>query len=96
MSQMMSIDTDNVSAAVNRISTLLSDIDTRTNKFIELVKRTNEESHGNFQLIVTLEERLCEEAKNVNDIVVAQDEIKESLRKYTELSEDADDDTELR
>lgn len=95
MGQQMSIDTDKVGAAVNRISVLMADIKTRTTSFIAKVNEKNQETEGKWKLIMTLEQRLTEESKNIDEIIEAQESIKQALDRYAEKAEEANDDSEL-
>lgn len=96
MGQQMSIDTDVVGAGVNRISVLMSDIKARTDAFIAKVNEKNQETEGKWNLIMTLEERLKEESKNIANIIEAQDSIRAALDRYAEQAAEADDDSALR
>ena len=96
MSQQMSLNYDVVSAAVNRIETLTSDIETRNKKFISLLQEKNDATQGKFALLKTLQTRVEEEAANFKKLVAAQEEIKDSLERYSNLAEEANDDSAFR
>lgn len=94
--QVMSINTDDVGAAINQISTYTADIQTRNKKFLELLREKNDATQGKFALLKQLEVKIVEEAKNFDLLIDAQEEIKDSLRKYTLLAEEANDDAAFR
>lgn len=91
----LSINTDAVGSAVNRISTLVTDIDTRTKKFVELVNEKNTQTGQKWTLLVKLEDKLATEVQNVQHIEEAMDEIKSSLSKYADMAAEADSADEL-
>ncbi len=95
-SQQMSIDAEAVAAAVNQIDIAIEDINTRNAKFISLLTDTNSKTKGKFTLIKTLQERVEDEAKNINETIKATEEIKAALRKYTDMAEEANDDSAFR
>ena len=92
----MSLNSEVVGAAINKISVLTADIDARNKKFIELLTEKNEATQNKFQLLVTLQARVVEEAENFGKLLEAQEEIKASLRRYEELAEEANDDSAFR
>lgn len=94
--QVMSLNLDVVNTAINQISILTSDIQTRNKKFIELLNSKNEATGGKFALLKTLEERIIAEAQNFDKVLDAQEEIKQSLSRYAELAEEANDDSAFR
>lgn len=94
--QVMSLNTDVVGTAVNQISVLTADIQTRNKKFVELLNSKNEATQGKFALLKQLGVRVREEAANFDKILEAQEEIKAALQRYTELAEEADDDSAFR
>lgn len=94
--QVMSLNTDVVGTAVNQISVLTADIQTRNKKFVELLNSKNEATQGKFALLKQLGVRVREEAANFDKILEAQEEIKAALQRYTELAEEADDASAFR
>ena len=94
--QVMSINTDVVNTAINSLSVLTADIQTRNKKFIELLNTKNEATQGKFQLLKTLEGKIIEESQNFDKVLEAQEEIRQSLIRYTELAEQANDDSAFR
>ena len=91
--QVMSLNTDVVGTAVNQISVLTADIQTRNKKFVELLNSKNESTQGKFALLKQLQVRVQEEAANFDKILEAQEEIKAALQRYTELAEEVNDDS---
>lgn len=94
--QVMSINTDVVNSAINQIAILTADIQTRNKKFMELLRSKNEATQEKFQLLKTLETRVIEESQNFDKMLEAQEEIREALVRYTELAEQANDDSAFR
>lgn len=94
--QVMSLNLDVVMSAINQISVMTADIQTRNKKFIELLNSKNEATQGKFQLLATLEGKVRDEAQNFDKILEAQDEIVASVNRYAELAEQANDDTAFR
>lgn len=92
----LQIDVDAIRASVNRIDTCITDIATRTQKFIELVEEKNKESGNSVALINTLGDKLQAENENIQKVLEAQNEIKANLQKYIEMLEDATDDGAFR
>ena len=90
------IDSEAVGAAVNQIDVAIADINTRNEKFIQLLTEKNKATHGKFGLLETLQKRVEEEATNIKDTVAATEEIKSALRKYEEQAEEANDDSAFR
>ena len=87
----IAINTDVVGSAVNRISQLVSDINTRTDKLLQTLKEKNAETKNKWTLLKKLEDKLTDEANNVKAIENAVEEIKAGLNKFIELAEEADD-----
>ena len=87
----ISINTDEVGAAVNRISTLVTDIDTRTKQFLALVSEKNLATGEKWTLLNKLKEKLEAEVSNMSRIEEAMDQIKSSLNRYAEMAAEADD-----
>lgn len=96
MAGQMSIDTDKVGAAINRISQLTSDVKTRTDAFISRLIELNNTTKGRWSLIVTLQTKIEAESANITSIIEAQDVIVRALDKYAELASEADDDSAFR
>jgi hypothetical protein len=92
----MTLDVEAVSAAVNQIDLAIGDIKTRNEKFLSLLEEKNNETKGKFSLIKSLKERVTDEEKNISAAIAATESIKESIRKYTAMAEDADDDSAFR
>ena len=91
----MSINTDVVGSAVNQISVRVADIETRTNKFLNLVTEKNSETSNRWSLLKTLQDKLAVETENVKRIIAAEDDIKADLNRYAEAAAEVDDDSEL-
>ena len=96
MGQAMSIDTDKVSATVNQIADLVGEVQRKTTDFIALLESCNQKVNGKFKLTKTLEERIREEARNINLLVETADAINASLNRYAELAAEASDDADFR
>lgn len=96
MSQQMSINSEAVASAVNQIDVAIADIETRNKKFLELLEEKNDQTKGKFPLVKALMPRIEEEANNINKAIEATEAIKESLRKYENLAEDATDTSWMR
>lgn len=90
MSQ-MTLNTDAVSAAVNQIDIALADIETRNRKFKELLDEKNAQTQGKFPLVTSLLPKVEKEAANLQNAIAAVESIKESIHKYTGLTEQATD-----
>lgn len=95
-SNQMSIDSEAVMAAVNQIDVAIEDINTRNKKFLTLLDEKNQATQGKFGLIKTLQDRVEDEAKNINQTIEATEMIKESIRRYEGIAEEANDDSEFR
>lgn len=91
--QVMSLNLDVVVTAINSISVMTADIQTRNKKFMELLRSKNEATQGKFQLLATLEEKIKVEAQNFDKMLEAQDEIIQSVNRYAEMAEAAQDDS---
>lgn len=96
MAQQMSIDTDKVGSAINRVSQLTSDIKTRTDAFVSRLIELNSSTKGRWSLIVTLQTKIEAESANITSIIEAQDVVIRALDKYAELAAEADDDSAFR
>lgn len=96
MAQVMSIDSEAVGSAINQISVCIADIDTRNKKFIALLQEKNEKTQGKFALLKTLEARVAEEADNFTQLIATAESIKDSLRRYEGMAEEANDDSDFR
>lgn len=94
--QQMTLDSQAVMAAVNQIDVCIADIDTRNKKFLSLLEEKNAQTQNKFTLIKTLQERVSDEAKNIQQAIAAAESIKESIHKYEALAEDANDDSDFR
>jgi len=94
--QQMSIDYEAVGAVINQIDVHIADINARNKKFIDLLSEKNSQTKGKFSLIKALQERVEDAAKNISETVNACETIKESLRSYAALAEEANDDSEFR
>ena len=91
MAQQISINTERVGSAVNRISTLMSDIQTRTNAAVEKLNEQNSATNGKWSLLVNLENKLIEEKQNIENIVAAQEDIKRGLNQFAEMAAEVND-----
>lgn len=96
MNGQMSINSDRVAAAINQIDVLIADIDARNNKFLTLLDEKNQQTSGKFQLIASLRDRISDAANNIKGTVQACESIKDSLRQYEALAEEANDDSAFR
>lgn len=93
MAQQISIDTERVGSAVNRISLLTSDIQTRTNAFVEKLSEHNAATNDKWALLKNLQSKLEAEQQNINAIVEAQNDIKRGLDKFAEMAAEVNDDS---
>lgn len=91
MAQIMSIDTEKVGSAINRISQLTSDIKTRTDAFVSKLTEMNASTGGRWTLIKVLQTKIEAENANITGIIEAQDVIINSLNRYAELAAEVDD-----
>ena len=97
MSQsVMSLDSEAVAVAVNSIDIAIQDIQTRNNAFLDLLEEKNNQTKGKFALIKTLSEKVREETVNIKNAIEAVESIKEALRRYEDLAEQANDDSDFR
>lgn len=94
--QQMTIDSEAVAAAVNMIDVDIADINTRNQKFLTLLDEKNAQTKGKFALIKSLKDRVEDETKNIQQTIEATEAIKDSLRRYEELAEEANDDSAFR
>lgn len=88
----LSINSEKIGAAVNEISVLIADIDTRNKALINLLDEKYQQTNRKFGLMNTLKTRIEQEATNIQNTIEATESIKESIRKYTEMAEEASDD----
>lgn len=91
MSQQMTLNVEAVSSAINQIDVAIADINTRNEKFIALLEEKNAQTRGKFPLVTALKPRVEEEAQNLKKAVEAVEAIKESINRYTALTEEAVD-----
>lgn len=91
MSQVMTIDAEAVAAAVNQIDVAIQDINTRNQKFLEILDNANTQCEGNFPPIPHLIEDIGREAENLKKTQDAVEAIKDSIARYTALAEEAAD-----
>ena len=96
MANPMSLNTDEVSLAVNQINDLISEIQKKNTEFIALLESSNQKVGGRFQLTVTLETRIREEAAQINKLNEAAESIIEALNRYAEMATEANDDSAFR
>lgn len=96
MGNVMSIDTDKVSATINQISDLITEVQKKNTEFIARLESCNQKAGGKFKLTKTLEERIREEARNINLLVETAGTITESLNRYAALAAEANDDSDFR
>lgn len=94
--QQMTIDSEAVAAAVNMIDIDIADINTRNKKFLTLLEEKNNQTQGKFALIASLKDRIEDETKNIQQTIEATEAIKDALRQYEQLAEEANDDSEFR
>lgn len=92
----MSINTERVGTAINRISQLTSDIKTRTDAFVTRLIEVNTNTKGKWKLIQTLQTRVEVEQKNVGHIIEAQETIIHALNRFSEMAEEVNDDSAFR
>ena len=92
----MSINTEVVAAAVNSISVDISDIQTRLNRFLALLDEKNNQTSGKFAIVKTLTAKMQKEVANVQALNDACDQIRETLQRYIEIAEQANDDSAFR
>lgn len=91
MANQLTINSEAVMVAVNQIDVAIEDINTRNKKFLELLEEKNTQTRGKFPLVTTLKPLIDEEAQNIEKAVQATEDIKESIRKYTAMAEQAVD-----
>lgn len=96
MGGQLTINSEEVAAAVNQIDICIADINTRNDKFIALLNEKNEATHHKFPLLSTLQKRVEDEAANLQKAIQATEDIKEAIRKYVEQAEEASDDSAFR
>lgn len=96
MANPMTIDTDKVSATINQISDLITEVQKKNTEFIALLEGNNAKAGGKFKLTKTLEERIREEARNINLLVETADLITEALNRYADKAAAVDSDVEFR
>jgi len=94
--QVMSVNLELVGSTINQISVCTAYIQTLTKKLNDLILEKNKDTQGKFALLNTLSARVEEETHNVEKLIEAQEEIKESLRQYSDLAEEANDDSAFR
>lgn len=92
----MSINTEAVASAVNSISVDIADIQTRLNRFLALLEEKNSQTGGKFAIVKTLSQKIEKEAKNVQALNESSDQIKDTLQRYIEIAEEANDDSAFR
>lgn len=93
MGQQMSLDTDAIQAAYNKISGEVSDLKSELNQFLGLLNEKVNDTQGNMPIIATLETRLKDEAANVDQLVATCEEINNVTRRYIQQAEEAADDS---
>ena len=96
MAEMMSIDIDEVSMAVNKIAESISIIQSKNKAFETLLAESNHKTEGKFDLTKSLQKRISEEAQNIDGIVEAANQINEALNAYANLAAEASDDSAFR
>lgn len=96
MANPMTLDTDRVAATINQISDLINEIQKKNTEFIGLLEQNNAKSGGKFKLTKTLEERIREEARNLNGLVETAELINEALNRYANKAAEASDDSAFR
>jgi len=94
--QQMSIDYEAVMAAVNQIDVAISDINARNKKFVAILEEKNQQTKNKFAVIKTLQSRVEEEAQNIQQAIQATESIKDAIRRYVDLAEQANDDADFR
>lgn len=92
----MSINTEIVASAVNQISMDIADINTRLNRFLALLEEKNDQTGGKFAIVKTLTNKMQVEVTNVQKLNEACDQIRDTLQRYIELAEEANDDSAFR
>lgn len=91
MADFMSLNTEEVNSAVNQISTILAEIDTRNKKCLELLNHHAEAAKGKNAVINTVLQRIGEEAANIKGLTETVDEITAELNRYAEKIAEAND-----
>jgi Tfp pilus assembly protein PilN len=94
--QVMSVNLELVGSTINQISSELACIQAVTLKLHDKILEKNNATQGKFALLDTLSARVEEETHNVEKLVEAQEEIKQSLNRYAELADEANDDSAFR
>lgn len=92
----MSLNSEVVAAAYNRISQDIADIGSRIDRFMMLLEEKNAATKGKFALIARLQQELQKEVDNVKKLNASVETIHETLRRYEELAEEANDDSAFR
>lgn len=92
----MAINTEVVGSAVNQISIDVADIQTRLQRFLALLEEKNQQTKGKFAIVSTLSARMQQEVANVKALEEVVDTIHETLNRYIEIGEQANDDSMFR
>lgn len=95
-SEQIMIDTDLVGQAINNISQLTANISAANKRFMDLLQEKMNQTQGRNQVIKTLASNMERETQNFQAVLAAQESIVESINKFIELVNDADDDSGLR
>lgn len=96
MSQQMSINVEVVNAGVKQISDAIAVINQRNTAFLQLLQGHNQKTENKFTLLKTLEDKISQEAENINKTIQATEEIKQALDRYAALAAEVDDDSVFR
>lgn len=89
MSQQMALNYDAVSSAISQISVLVSDIETRNNKFVQILQESNEKTQNKYPVTMKLHEKITEEANNFKKIITAMTELQVAVQHYSGNADDA-------
>lgn len=94
--QQMQLNTDLVTATINKISELTNGIQEKNKQFLTLLQEKNSRTKGKFDLLVKLEQGVTRESENFAALIEAQEEVKNELDRYAALIEEANDSSALR
>ena len=96
MGQQMSLDTEAINTAVNKINAEVSGLNESMTTFLTLLNEKVNDTQGNFAIIATLEQKLQNEMANIRHLEETTQEIERVTRKYIEQAEEANDDSAFR
>lgn len=95
-SQQLTFNAEAVAATVNQIDVAIADIDTRCKKYISLLEEKNAQTSNKWPMIKTLQATVEKEAQSIQNTIEACEAIKEAIRNYEIMADEASDDTDFR